>query len=611
MPENANRLLRAAAARADFLESGRPGAAGVSDVLAASWERSQAAGVDSTRPQSDFAQTESGLLARCSDPVLRQLGTDTTDLPLVIALSDDRARVLQRIDNSAAVGRLLDRVDLAPGYNFSETQMGTNGIGTVFAAGQPVSVVGPEHFAENLQAFACTGAPILDPITGRVLGVLDISTLSQSWSPILHTLVKSAAKDISRNLLMDRSQSQQAVFDTYLRADARASRQAVFAFGDSIFMANSAAQTLFSPAEQQTLREHADFLTTRREQASDTITLPDGRRVAVRGTRIVAGCEVAGTVVIADLVTHCAGGGHFTEQVLPAIAVATRETSAIAGDLGRARRPITGGGSPPWTRACDDLRAAMLERRPTLLHGETGAGKFTLVAETFHECYPAGRSISIDAAQVTSDGPGEDLSALLGSPTGECLYIVRNLDQASTDGVDQLDRFFAAVGDLEGPAWCVATLSDTSLDSDLPFHPLLAHFEVAVAVPGLRHRTDDLAGITATLLHDIAPERRVRLSPEAVRVVARYSWPRNVAQLREALEHALRRRPVGEIQAADLPGYCQTTARHVLTPLEAAERDTIVEALREHDGNRVAASAHLGMARSSLYRKLKSYGITV
>jgi sigma-54 dependent transcriptional regulator, acetoin dehydrogenase operon transcriptional activator AcoR len=75
--------------------------------------------------------------------------------------------------------------------------------------------------------------------------------------------------------------------------------------------------------------------------------------------------------------------------------------------------------------------------------------------------------------------------------------------------------------------------------------------------------------------------------------------------------HAVRRRPVGEIQHSDLPGYCQTVSRHALTPLETAERDAIVAALQEANGNRMAAATHLGMSRSSLYRKLKTYGITI
>ena len=615
MPNSENRLLRVAAARADFLESGRAGAAGVPDVLAASWERSQAAGVDIAHPHTDYDQEydTGSLLMRCARPVLEQLGSDTAELPLVIALTDHRARLMQRIDSSSAVGRLLDRVDFAPGFSYAESAMGTNGVGTVLEAGQPVSVVGPEHFTENLQAFACTGAPILDPVTGRVGGVLDISSLTHAWSPLMHTLVKSAAKDISRNLLLDRSQSQQAIFDTYLRVVARASGQAVFAFGPTVFTANAPAQTMFDGQEQQILRDHATFLTRRRGRASDTVMLPDGRMVLIRGTRIMAGSEVAGMVVIAEVVTgrQDASSDAFAERVLPQVAVATPQTSRIAGDLHRPHDTIAGGSSPAWVRACNELREALEYERPAVVLGETGTGKFTLVAETFHASYPAGRSVSVDAAQLTGEGSATDIESLLPEQGEPTLLIVRNVDEASTDGVEQLDSFFAAIARRQGPTWFVATLSDSSLDSDLPFHTLLGHFEVAITLPPLRCRTEDLPAITASVLREIAPSRRVRVSPEAHRVVARYSWPRNVSQLREALVHALRQRPVGEIQKQDLPGYCHTASRHVLTPLESAERDAIVTALQDHEGNKVAAAENLGMSRSSLYRKLKSYEITV
>ncbi|MDQ6523756.1 helix-turn-helix domain-containing protein [Nocardioides sp. LHD-245] len=613
MPDSAHRMLRVAAARADFLDSGLPGAAGIPGLLAASWERSQQAGVDSAQPHSDFTEEidTGSLLVRCARPVLRQLGIDTADVPIVIAVTDYRARLVQRIDTSSAVGRLLDRVDFAPGFSYSESTMGTNGVGTVLESGQPVSIVGPEHFAENLHAFACTGAPIIDPVTRRVEGVLDISTLSQSWSPLMHTLAKSAAQDIGRNLLLDRSQSQQAIFDTYLQVQAKATRQAVFAFGDSVFMANPAAEAQFDASEQRILRDHATFMMGHRDRASDTLELSTGRMVHVRGTRILAGSEVAGLVVIAETVAEPKprSGEDFIEHVLPQVAIATSSTSRIAGDLGKPYDEISPGRSPAWLRACEDLRTALAERQPTVVVGETGTGKFTLVGELFHRTFPGARSVAIDAAEVTVGGDPADLEALLAADDLPTLHIVRNLDAASTAAAEQIDSFLARLRETRSDAWCVATLSDSALDSDLPFHPLLAHFEVSVMVPPLRCRTEDLAGIIDSLLRALAPHRRVRLSPEAQRLVARYSWPRNVAQLAEALEQALRRRPVGEIQTDDLPAYCQTATRHRLTPLETAERDAIVVALREHQGNRVAAAAHLGMARSSLYRKIKSYDI--
>jgi transcriptional regulator of acetoin/glycerol metabolism len=89
----------------------------------------------------------------------------------------------------------------------------------------------------------------------------------------------------------------------------------------------------------------------------------------------------------------------------------------------------------------------------------------------------------------------------------------------------------------------------------------------------------------------------------------RYSWPRNIRQLEEALRSALGKRPVGDIEPDDLPGYCHTSARRQLSGLESIERDAIVKALHDSDGNRAQAAQALGIARSSLYRKLRSFGI--
>jgi sigma-54 dependent transcriptional regulator, acetoin dehydrogenase operon transcriptional activator AcoR len=131
-----------------------------------------------------------------------------------------------------------------------------------------------------------------------------------------------------------------------------------------------------------------------------------------------------------------------------------------------------------------------------------------------------------------------------------------------------------------------------------------------VTMPPLRHRTEDIETVVARVLDEISHGRQTRVGAAAMRVICRYSWPRNITQLEEALAAALLRRPVGDIQPEDLPGYCNDSARRQLTGMEALERDAIVKALRDADGNRVQAAATLGIARSSLYRKLKSFGIS-
>lgn len=175
---------------------------------------------------------------------------------------------------------------------------------------------------------------------------------------------------------------------------------------------------------------------------------------------------------------------------------------------------------------------------------------------------------------------------------------------------ERLNTFLLALADSDRPVYVAATLSDANIDSDLPFHDLLAHFQQAATVPPLRHRTEDIPAVVVQVLNKISAKRDTRVSPAALRVICHYSWPHNIRQLEEALSAALLRRPAGEIQPQDLPGYCHNAARRQLTGMEAIERDAIIKALHDANGNRVQAAAALGIARSSLYRKLKSFGVT-
>jgi DNA-binding NtrC family response regulator len=267
------------------------------------------------------------------------------------------------------------------------------------------------------------------------------------------------------------------------------------------------------------------------------------------------------------------------------------------------------GQSPLWSRACSDIASASSSHDAFLVMGETGTGKFSLIAEIYHRVNPGGRSLLIDAADV-SPHFYDDAEAALEANTQPTLYVFRNIDALSTDGVEELNKFLLMLADSDRAVSIAATLSDANLDSDLPFRDLLVHFQQAVKVPPIRHRTEDIETVVSQVLMRVSHGRPTRVGPAAMRVIARYSWPRNITQLEEALAAALLRRPVGDIQPEDLPGYCHDSARRQLTGMEALERDAIVNALYAAGGNRVQAAAILGIARSSLYRKLKSFGVS-
>jgi transcriptional regulator of acetoin/glycerol metabolism len=610
---SADLKLRVAAARADFLSGGDAEVEGVPDLVAASWRRSASAGVPAGSLDLQYFDDldVTSRLVRCAEPVIRRLTDETSDLALSIALTDSKARVLSRTDTTRTIGLLLDKVSLVSGFGYAEDRAGTNGIGTVLESGASVHIVGPEHFSEAFQPFSCTGAPIRDPLTGRVEGVLDVSCLTEHSSPIMHSLVRSAAGQIEQSLLLDRSQCQQALFDTYLRVDAK-SRAAVMAVGESLVMMNAAAQLLLEPVDQAMLQEHTRFLMARQDTSDDRVPLTHGNSVRIRGTRIMVGADIAGMVlVITPLPAGDVGRpASFEDTVLVPQAFSTwPRRDELTSRLRSPRHPSSEGRTPAWRNGVQSMQEALAAREALLVMGETGCGKFTLLTELFHAIHEGGRSLSFDASAI-STGSYPDAETALAATAGPTMYVVRNLDELTTDGVERLGALMLSVLDANPPVSIAATLSDVHPGAGLPFDELLPYFQTAVTLPSLRHRTADHAELVRHLLADLAPHRDVRVSPGAMRVISRYTWPRNIDQLKEALSSALARRPVGEIEEQDLPGYCHTMSHRALTVIEQAERDAIVTAIRDAHGNRVHAAKALGLARSSLYRKLKQYGIT-
>jgi transcriptional regulator of acetoin/glycerol metabolism len=140
MVDAAARRQHITAARAGFLATGSAQETDVPTAVTASWQRSRIAGVDASTSEASFHSDLdiSSRLVRCSRPIIDRLSEETANIPLSIAVTDGKARLLTRVDNSRTIGLLLDKVSFAPGFDYAEGGIGTNGVGTVFESGQPI-----------------------------------------------------------------------------------------------------------------------------------------------------------------------------------------------------------------------------------------------------------------------------------------------------------------------------------------------------------------------------------------------------------------------------------------------------------------------------------------
>ena len=95
-------------------------------------------------------------------------------------------------------------MNLVEGARCSETVNGTNGVGTALATDHPVQVFAFEHFSHHHREWVCSGAPIHDPVSGRLVGVIDLSSPWKIAHPRSLELVTTAARTTEQCLLEGR-----------------------------------------------------------------------------------------------------------------------------------------------------------------------------------------------------------------------------------------------------------------------------------------------------------------------------------------------------------------------------------------------------------------------
>jgi transcriptional regulator of acetoin/glycerol metabolism len=549
-------------------------------------------------------------LARAAEPVLRHLHEQLDGQPISIILTDATGLVLRRLTGDRDLERQLDTIMLIPGFSYAEDVVGTNGIGTALEAGGPTHVFGHEHYAERLEGMACAGVPLRDPVSGKTLGVIDLTCWRRDADPLMLSLVRSTADQLGQALSETSNGRDLRLLQEYTRA-CRHTGGIVLALGNDVVMLNDHARRALSPADQaalisqatDTLAAEAVAAGTRgrwRSPGAVTVDLPSGaiarmfcRPVGELGLLTVA----PDPGLLADGVVH-------VKLVVPAGAPST-ETAVM-----RAAMALPGlvGTGAPWRRACRVAEASYERGEWLALEGEHGVGKLALVRAVHQRRNPAAPCHVLDAADAAQDHDWlTQVRAELLEGTG--MLVLRHVHALNARQVrtlaGALQEAKAAGRDTE--LRVAATLDRGAVRADLS--GLLRLFPGSVAVPPLRHHSEDLRDLVPFFLGKLSQQGRVTCSPAAMQLVLRHTWPGNAAQLWQVLKQVVQRRRVGQITPEDLPPECWTVSRRVLSTLESIERDAIVQSLLDHGGNKIRAARALGMSRATIYRRIREFGI--
>ncbi|UYM06748.1 GAF domain-containing protein [Solicola gregarius] len=190
----------------DFLSTGRS-TPQVRPIVLDSWRRSLRHGVDPETPAAPVRLADDALETLRREhplgammPVIRKLLVDSaTDAGLLVAVSDNEGRMLW-VEGHAGLRSRAEGMHFIEGADWSEAAVGTNAPGTALALDDAVAIFGAEHLARPVTPWSCSAAPIHDPATGGILGVLDVTGGDEVASAQSLSLVRATVAAVESEL---------------------------------------------------------------------------------------------------------------------------------------------------------------------------------------------------------------------------------------------------------------------------------------------------------------------------------------------------------------------------------------------------------------------------
>jgi DNA-binding NtrC family response regulator len=301
--------------------------------------------------------------------------------------------------------------------------------------------------------------------------------------------------------------------------------------------------------------------------------------------------------------------------------------------------------SPPMKEILEIVRQVAPTRASVLLLGESGTGK-ELLARAIHQLSPrsshpivAVHCAALAPTLLESELFGHEKGAFTGAherrigrfeqAQGGTLFLdeIGEIDQAIQVKLLRFlgERTFERVGSNKTLTADVRLIAATNRDlaeqvkqgkfrEDLYFR--LSVMEITL--PPLRQRHEDIPLLAKSFLREFSAENNKNVNdftPDALEALMNHPWPGNVRELRTAVEHAVVLSRGDRIALRDLPAALRASSSPVPSRLPAgadltvsgAEKQLIIRALKDCDGNRTLAAKKLGMSRRTLHRKLHHY----
>ncbi len=620
--------------------------------IRASWQRCKKMGVDPSygkcwdiRPAHEFDDNVLQLQELIKE-TRSQIYSLVRGKELLVTVSDRHGYLVSMCGDYKAL-LAADKLNFGPGANWSEASVGTNAIGTALTSGQPIRVVGHEHYCQGHHGWICSAAPIYD-LHGEVFGCIDISgPKSADHSYALALAVKGARAietRLFRNEALDlQEQSNRLIHSMFSAVNAGL----LYLDIDGVVKAaNRQAEIMLGGRPG----ELADITLKRTFRLQRIISLLKAVPHKYEHAGVEVRCEMRDLDARAFPILSRNG-------VLGGILLVLSEKYPPRHSLPSApqqrRDPFAAiiGGSPEFMRSIDAARRIAMVPTTVFISGESGTGK-DLLARAIHQAGPRAKGpfVAVNCGAI----PAELIQSLLfgyvegaftgarrkGSPgqfeaaSGGTLFLDEIAEMPLPLQVNLLrvleERRITRVGATQPIDIDVRLIAASNKDlqkevaagrfrSDL-FYRLNV---VRITLPPLRQRREDIKPLADHFIARLARELKqpVRaVDPSFYQQLLRYPWPGNVRELRHAVEAAIALMNGRRLSAETLPEHIRSHCEPVREPahqplhpddfnLQQLEKETIRRAYHHFQGNISRMAKALGIGRNTLYAKLKRFDL--
>jgi len=548
---------------------------------------------------------------------------------------------------------IFRKAGLQLGSDWSESRQGTNGMGTCIAENRPIIVHRDEHFRSCHIGLSCTAAPIHDP-DGSLVAVLDASTMNAQGTRETQThimaLVQLSAKLIEKCLFLRHFQR-----GSVLRFHARPEfvnlqhdGALALASDATVIAADEMALRLLGVQQRRELigRRIDDIFDMRAEEMVDPVA-PSAVglwpvRDAALGRRYFASLSHESTDV--GFSRYLVRSIRAPDVMQLAPAHGTKDTLALEDLAGEDSQML---------RIVRSARRVAASSVSVMIQGATGTGK-ELFARALHAASGRSPFVALNCAAIPESLIESELFGYKsGAFTGARREGMKGTILQASGGTLFLDE----IGDM--PLGLQTRLlrvleehevvplgADKPMKVDLRvvcashqnLRSMIARGQfredlyyrlngITLELPRLVDRSDKELLLRKLLGAETSDGRPVAIETDAFQCLLEYDWPGNIRELRNVIRTSLAICDGGVVRLRDLPSEVRQGASEPvepprvatdepidsedpdlaqdLSPIEAAERQALVKAIRTTDGNMARAATLLQVSRSTLYRRCR------